>query len=150
MKNRCPLPLIPELLDRLNSATIFTKIDLRNAYHQLRIKEGDEYKTAFRCRYGHYEYQVCPFGPTNAPAAFQSFINDVFREPLDVFLANLLDDMIIYSPSRAILRENNLYAKIEKCQFNTDTIDFLGYRVSPAGVGMDPEKVASLLDWPKP
>ena len=85
----------------------------------------------------------------------------MFREPLDVFLTNLLDDMIIYSNSPAehvphvrailaILRENNLYAKIEKCQFNTDTIDFLGYRVSLAGVGMDPEKVASLLDWPKP
>ena len=87
VKNRCPLPLIPELLDRLNSATIFTKIDLRNAYHQLRVKEGEEYKTAFRCRYGQYEYQVCPFEPTNAPAAFQSFINDVFREHLDVFLA---------------------------------------------------------------
>ena len=98
VKNRCPLPLIPELLDRLNSATIFTKIDLRNVYHQKRVKEGDEYKTAFRCRYGHYEYQVCPFGPTNALATFQSFINDVFREHLDVFLAGLLDDMIIYSP----------------------------------------------------
>ena len=69
-KNRCPLHLIPELLDRLHRAKVFTKIDLRNAYHQLRVKEGDEYKTAFRCRYGHFEYQVCPFGPTNAPAAF--------------------------------------------------------------------------------
>ena len=84
------------MLDRLHSAKVFTKIDLRNASHQLRVKEGDEYKTAFRCRYGHFEYQVCPFGPTDAPVAFQSFITDVFREYVDVFLAGMLDDMIIY------------------------------------------------------
>ena len=77
IKNRYPLPLIPEMLDRLHRAKIFTKIDLRNAYHQVRVKEGDEWKTAFRCREGHFEYQVCPQGPTNAPAMFQHFMNDI-------------------------------------------------------------------------
>ena len=86
VKNRYPLPLIPELLDRLSQASIFTKIDLRSAYNLVRIRPGDEWKTAFRCRYGHYEYLVMPFGLTNAPAVFQNLINDVLREYLDQFV----------------------------------------------------------------
>ena len=161
VKNRYPLPLIGEMLDRLNTAKIFTKIDLRNAYHQVRVKAGDEWKTAFRCREGHFEYQVCPQGPTNAPAMFQHFMNDILREQLDITAVGLLDDVIIFSEDPAdhvshvreilqILRENKLYAKIEKCEFDKDCMTFVGYMVSTAGIGMDPAKVSSLLDWPVP
>ena len=161
VKNRYPLPLIPEMLDRLNSAKIFTKIDLRNAYHQVRVKEGHEWKTAFRCREGHFEYTVCPQGFTNSPACFQHFMNDILREHLDMTAVGILDDVIIYSedtPSHIghvsailqILRDNRLYAKIEKCEFHKDQMTFVGYMVSSAGIGMDPEKVSSVLDWPVP
>ena len=96
-KNRFPLLLIREKLNCLHLAKFFTKIDLRNAYHQVRVKEGDEWKTAFRCREGHFEYQVCPQGPTNASAMFQYFTNDILREYLDVIAVGILDDVIIFS-----------------------------------------------------
>ena len=89
--------LILDMLDRLHRAKIFTKIDLRNAYHQDRVREGDEWKTAFRCREGHFEYQVCPQGPTNAPAIFQNFMTDILREHLDLRAVGILDDVIIFS-----------------------------------------------------
>ena len=101
VKNRYPLPLIPEMLDRLHKAKVFTKIDLRNAYHQVRVKEGDEWKTTFRCREGHFEYQVCPQGPTNAPAMFQQFMNDILWEYLNLIAVGILDDVIIFSESLA-------------------------------------------------
>ena len=85
------------MLDRLHHAKVFTKIDLRNAYHQVRVKEGDEWKTTFRCREGHFEYQVCPQGPTNALAMFQHFMNDILREHLDLTAVGILDDVIIFS-----------------------------------------------------
>ena len=149
------------MLDRLHRANIFTKLDLRNAYHQVRVKEGDEWKTAFRCREGLYEYCVCPQGPTNAPAMFQHFMNEILREHLDLTAVALLDDVIIYSEDpqlhvthvRAILqilRENQLYAKVEKCEFNKDHMTFVGYMVSKAGIGMDPAKVSAILNWPSP
>ena len=161
IKNRFPLPLIPEMLDRLHTAKIFTKIDLRNAYHQVRVREEDVWKTAFRCREGHFEYQVCPQGPTNAPATFQYFMNDILREHLDIICVGILDDIIIYSADPAqhdnhvktilqILRDNHLYAKIQKCEFNRPEMTFVGYLVSQAGIGMDPAKVAAILEWPVP
>ena len=161
VKNRYPLPLIPEMLDRLHKAKVFTKIDLRNAYHQVRVKEGDEWKTAFRCREGHFEYQVCPQGPTNAPAMFQHFMNDILREYLDLIAVGILDDVIIFSESLAehvqhvrsileVLRQHRLYAKVEKCEFHKDQMTFVGYLVSKEGIGMDPAKVSAILDWPIP
>ena len=161
VKNRFPLPLIPEMLDRLHTAKVFTKIDLRNAYHQVRVKEGDEWKTAFRCREGHFEYQVCPQGPTNAPAMFQCFMNDILREYLDVIAVGILDDVIIFSPNPAehvghvrsilqVLRQHKLYAKIEKCEFDKDEMTFVGYLVSKTGIGRDPAKVSAILEWPTP
>ena len=161
VKNRFPLPLIPEMLDRLHLAKVFTKIDLRNAYHQVRVKAGDEWKTAFRCREGLYEYTVCPQGPTNAPAMFQYFMNDILREYLDVIAVGILDDVIIFSENPSdhakhvrsilqVLRDNQLYAKIEKCEFDKDSMTFVGYMVSKEGIGMDPSKVAAILDWPTP
>ena len=123
IKNRSPLPLIPEMLDRLHTTKVFTKIDLKNAYHQVRVREEDVWKTTFRCREGHFEYQVCPQGPTNAPAMFQYFMNDILKEHLDIICVGVLDDIVIYSADPAhhekhvktilqILGDNQLYAKI--------------------------------------
>ncbi|KAK9395734.1 PEG10: Retrotransposon-derived protein PEG10 [Crotalus adamanteus] len=153
--NRYPLLLIPELIERLRQAKIFTKLDLRGAYNLVRVRDGDEWKTAFRTHYGHFEYTVMPFGLTNTPGVFMHFMHDVFRDLLDRFVVIYLDDILIYSSSprehwnhvRLVLqrlRDNHLFAKREKCQFAQTTIDFLDHRISPEGVEMDPEKVKSL------
>ncbi|XP_061485300.1 uncharacterized protein LOC133385725, partial [Rhineura floridana] len=161
VRNRYPLPLIPELLERLRGARIFTKLDLRGAYNLVRMREGDEWKTAFRTRYGHFEYTVMPFGLCNAPAVFQHFMNDIFRDLLDRFLVIYLDDILIYSrnPSehkehvRAVLqrlREHRLFAKLDKCAFDLMTVDFLVHQISPSGIQMDPAKIETILHWAAP
>lgn len=161
IKNRYALPLISELLDRVQGAKIFTKLDLRDAYHRVRIAEGDEWKTAFRTRYGHFEYQVMPFGLTNAPASFQGLINNVLREYLDLFVVVYLDDILIYSKDitehsthvkqvLTALRKAELLVKLEKCVFSSTSIDFLGYIISTDGIKMDPRKVSAVQDWPVP
>lgn len=160
IKNRYPLPLIPEALDRLKHAKVFTKLDLRGAYNLVRIKEGDEWKTAFRTRYGHFECLVMPFGLTNAPAAFQHFVNDVFRDLLDNTVLIYLDDILIFSDDpatheedvRRVLRrliENGLYAKAEKCEFNVKETEFLGFTIGTTGIAMSTDKVDSVLSWPE-
>jgi hypothetical protein len=106
IKNRYPLPFISEMHDRLRGARIFTKLDLRNAYHLIRIKEGDEYKTAFRTRYGQFDYRVMPFGLTNAPATFQSYIDDCLQAYIDYFAVCYLDDILIYSTNEKEHDEN--------------------------------------------
>jgi hypothetical protein len=161
IKNRCPLPLITETLDKLKGAKIYTKIDIYGAYNRIRIKEGDEWKTAFRTRYGHFEYLVMPFGLTNAPATFQAYINDTLREFLDEFCVVYLDDILIYSKNRkehiqhvkkvlAKLREAGLYANTSKCEFFTSKTEFLGYIVSPEGITMDPSKIQTIQEWEVP
>lgn len=161
VKNRYPLPLPNEILDRLQGAKHFTKIDLRAGYSHVRIAEGDEWKTAFRTRYGHFEYCIMPFGLTNAPAAFQHMMNDVFRDLLDVCVIIYLDDILIYSKDakshrkavREVLRrmrQHNLYAKPEKCDFIKDEIEYLGFIISEHGVKMDPAKIEGITDWPTP
>uniref|UniRef100_A0A8C5M117 Gypsy retrotransposon integrase-like protein 1 n=1 Tax=Leptobrachium leishanense TaxID=445787 RepID=A0A8C5M117_9ANUR len=161
IKNRYPLPLIPELMERLQDATIFTKLDLRGAYNLVRIQSGHEWKTAFRSRYGHYEYLVMPYGLCNAPATFQHFINDVFKDLLDQYVVVYLDDILVYSKSTADhrvhmkevlsrLRKHLLYVKTEKCIFDAQTISFLGFILSPGHVTMDPEKVTAITTWPIP
>ncbi|KAL4027931.1 hypothetical protein IC575_011121 [Cucumis melo] len=128
VKNRYPLPRINDLFDQLQGATVFSKIDLRSGYHQLRIKDEDIPKTAFRSRYGHYEFIVMSFGLTNAPAVFMDLMNRVFREFLDTFVIVFIDDILIYSKTEAeheehlrmvlqTLRDNKLYAKFSKCEF---------------------------------
>ena len=161
IKNRYPLPLIAELLDRIVGAKYFTKIDLRSAYNLIRIALGDEWKTAFRTRYGHFEYLVMPFGLTNAPATFQSYINEAIREYLDEFCVAYLDDILIYSNSLEEhtghvhkvlekLLKHGLYAKLEKCQFHVQEIEFLGYVLSPTGVTISQKRIATILEWPVP
>lgn len=158
---RYPLPLINEMMDRLASARVFTKLDIRNAYHRIRIAPGEEWKTSFRCRYGQFEYRVLPFGLTGAVGTFQSFINDVLREYLDRFVVVYLDDILIYSESqeehdthvRQVLQklhQAGLFAKAEKCEFDVSEVDFLGFRIGVSGVSMDQQKVRCILDWPTP
>ncbi|KAK4684314.1 putative transposase, partial [Tremellales sp. Uapishka_1] len=161
IKNRYPLPLISELLDRVRDAKIFSKIDLRGAYNLLRIAEGDEWKTAFRTRYGHFEYLVMPFGLTNAPASFQHLMNDNFRDMLDNFVIVYLDDILIYSKDitehqlhvRQVLerlRQVGLFAKAEKCEFHKNQVEFLGFVIKSDGIIMDTKKIESVLSWPTP
>ncbi|KAL1990879.1 hypothetical protein VTN49DRAFT_5882 [Thermomyces lanuginosus] len=140
VKNRYPLPLISETLDRLAGAKIFTQLDLRDAYHRIRIRQGNEWKTAFRTRYGHYEYLVMPFGLVNAPATFQSYINRALAGLLDTCCVAYLDDIVIYSNS----------VEEHKAACPVDTISFLGYVISPEGISMEEDRVATIKDWPEP
>ena len=160
-KDRTPLPLISETLDRLRGSKVYTKMDLRGAYNLLRVKEEDVWKTAFTTRYGLFECLVMPFGLTNAPATFQRWMNQVFQDMLDVCVVVYLDDILIYSADqethdehvREVLRRlqaNGLYAKAEKCEFDTTATEFLGYDIAPTGVSMNPSKVKSVLEWAAP
>ncbi|KAL0534190.1 hypothetical protein IC582_028475 [Cucumis melo] len=161
VKNRYPLPRIDDLFDQLQGATVFSKIDLRLGYHQLRIKDEDVPKTAFRSRYGHYEFIVMSFGLTNAPAVFMDLMNRVFREFLDTFVIVFIDDILIYSKTEAehekhlrmvlqTLRDNKLYAKFSKCEFWLKQVSFLGHVVSKAGVSVDPAKIEAVTGWNRP
>ena len=156
IKNRYPLPLIGESLDRLGRARRFTQLDLTSAYHRMRIREGDEWKTAFRTRYGHFEYQVMPFGLTNAPASFQGYINKILAEKLNIFVIVCLDDILIYTEDdgdshvAAVrwvleqLRKFSLYANLKKCQFHQDEVWFLGYVVSSKGIYMEDKQIEAI------
>lgn len=143
VKNKYPLPLLTSAFEPLQGATIFTKLDLRNAYHLVRIRDGDEWKTGFNTPLGHFEYLVMPFGLTNAPAVFQALVNDVLRDFLNRFVFVYLDDILIFSKSEHIshvrqvlqrLRENKLFAKAEKCEFHSSSVSFLGYVIESGQV----------------
>lgn len=161
VKNRYPLPLISEILDRLAGSKVFSKIDIQDAYYRIRIKEGDEWKTAFRTRYGHFEYTVMPFGLTNAPATFQNYIHTALHDVLDIFAVAYLDDVLIFSADRAShtnhlhqvlkrLRRAGLYAKPSKCMFYQDQVEFLGFVLSPRGVSVDPRRISDIASWELP
>ena len=160
-KDRYPLPLVSDLLDAPRKARIYTKIDLRHAYNLVRIAPGDEWKTAFRTRYGSFEWLVMPFGLSNAPAAFQRFVNEVFADLLDVCVVVYLDDILIYSDNpdehRAHVREvlrrlrkHHLYARADKCEFHAESVEYLGYILSREGLTMAESKIKAILDWPEP
>ena len=161
IKNKYPLPRIDDLFDQLKRTTVFSKIDLRSGYHQLKIKELDVPKSAFRTRYGHYEFLVMPFGLTNAPAAFMDLMNRVFRAYLDKFVIVFIDDILIYSRSRDehtthlrmelnTLSKHQLYAKFSKCEFWLDHVQFLGHVVSKDGISVDPAKIDAVSKWTAP
>jgi len=128
IKNKYPLPRIDDLMDQLHGSAVFSKIDLRSGYHQILVKDDDVQKTAFRSKYGHYEYVVMPFGVTNAPAVFMNYMNRIFQPFLDKFVVVFIDDIFIYSRTQeehaerlrlvlSVLREKQLYAKLSKCEF---------------------------------
>ena len=161
LKNRFPLPRVDELLDRLQGACYFSKIDLRSGYYQVPIAPADVPKTAFRTRYGHFEYLVMPFGLTNAPATFMSLMHQVFSHLLDNCVVIFLDDILIYSRTLEdhllhlkqvldTLRQNQLFGKLSKCSFCLPETHFLGFIVSGNGIQVDPAKVQAVTDWPVP
>ena len=140
MKNKYPLPRVDDLFDKMRGAKVFSNIDLRSGYHQVRIKDEDIHKTTSRTRHGHYEFVVVPFGLTNAPATFMCLINIVFNKYLDKFVLVFLDDILIYSKNEEhlrmvlkLLRECNLYAKLSKCDFYKDKFHYLGHIISKEG-----------------
>ena len=161
IRNQYPLPRIDELFDQLQGSRVYSKIDLRSGYHQLRVQESDVPKTAFRTRYGHYEFLVMPFGLTNAPTAFMDLMNRVFQPYLDRFVIVFIDDILVYSGSSEehsehlrivlqTLRERQLYAKLSKCQFWLDRVAFLGHVISAEGVSVDPQKIEVVVNWKPP
>ena len=161
VRNRYPLPRIDDLFAQLKGAKVFSKIELRSGYHQLRVREEDVPKTAFRTRYGHYEFLVMPFGLTNAPAAFMDLMNRVFRRYLDRFVIVFIDDILVYSKSQKAhmkhlnlvlrtLRRRQLYAKFSKCQFWLDRVSFLGHVISAEGIYVDPQKIEAVVNWLRP
>jgi len=160
-KDRYPLSLISNLLDSPRKACIYTKIDLRHAYYLVCIAEGDKWKTAFCTRYGAFEWSVMLFGLTNALAAFQRFMNDVFSNLLDVCIVIYLDNILIYSDNITQhqshvkevlkrLRKAGLYVKAKKCKFHSDSVEYLGYVLSPSGLTMSDTKVKTIQEWPEP
>ncbi|GJS95841.1 putative reverse transcriptase domain-containing protein [Tanacetum coccineum] len=161
IKNQYPLPRIDDLFDQLQGSSVYSKIDLRSGYHQLRIREEDILITAFRTRYRHYEFQVMPFGLTNSPIIFMDLMNRVCKPYLDKFVIVFIDDILIYSKNKEehgehlktilnLLRSEKLYAKFSKCDFWLDSVQFLGHVIDSSGVHVDPAKIEAIKNWAAP
>jgi hypothetical protein len=161
IKNKYPLPHIDVLFDQLAGAKVFSKIDLRLGYHQIKIRASDVPKTAFSTKYGPYEFLVMSFGLTNAPAYFMYLMNSVFMNELDKFIVVFIDDILIFSKNKdertkhlrivlQCLRDHKLYAKFSKCEFWLDRVKFLGHTISKDSISVDPSKVQEVMDWKPP
>jgi hypothetical protein len=161
VKNKYPLPRIEDLFDQMKGARVFSKIDLRSGYHQMKIRPSHIPKTAFSTRYGLYEFTIMSFGLTNAPAYFMNLMNKVCMEYLDRFVVVFIDDILIYSKSESdheehlrlvlqTLRDNQLYAEFSKCEFWIDMVPFLGHIISNGGIAVDPAKVKEIVAWSIP
>jgi hypothetical protein len=161
IKNKYPLPRIDVSFDQLAGAKVFSKIDLRLGYHQIKIRHLDIPKTAFSTRYGLYEYLVMSFGLTNAPTYFMYLMNSMFMTELDKFVVVFINDILVYSKSeeehaehlRIVLqrlRDHKLYGKFSKCEFWLDSVKFLGHTISSEGISVDPSKVQEVMDWKPP
>src|SRR3954463_5244653 len=161
IKNKYPLPRINDLYDQLAGSSVFSKMDLRLGYHQIKIRNEDIPKRAFTTRYGLYEYTVKSFGLTNAPTTFSRLMNYIFMEYLDKFVVVYLDDIFIYSKNKEEhaehlrlilekLREHKLYAKYSKCEFWLPEVTYLGHVISKDGVAVTPERIQAILDWTPP
>ncbi|GJY23131.1 putative reverse transcriptase domain-containing protein [Tanacetum coccineum] len=161
VKNRYPLPMIDDLFDQLQGSSVYSKIDLRSGYHQLRVRDEDIPKTAFRTRYRHYKFQVMPFGLTNAPAVFMDLMNRVCKPYLDKFVIVFIDDILIYSRNKEehanhlriileLLKKEKLYAKFSKCDFWIHIVQFLGHLIDSQGLHVDPAKIKAVKNWASP
>ncbi|GKB25182.1 putative reverse transcriptase domain-containing protein [Tanacetum coccineum] len=161
VNNRYPLPRIDDLFDQLQGSNVYSNIDLRSGYHQLRVREKDIPITAFRTLYGHYEFQVMPFGLTNAPAVFTDLMNRMCKPFLDKFMIVFIDDILIYSKNKKeheehlkavleLLKKEKLYAKFSKYEFWIPKVQFLGHMIDSQGIHVDPAKIESIKDWESP
>ncbi|GKB94526.1 putative reverse transcriptase domain-containing protein, partial [Tanacetum coccineum] len=161
VKNRYLLLRIDDLFDELQGSSVYSKIDLRSGYHQLRVRGEDIPKTTFRMHYGHYEFQVLPFGLTNTPAVFMDLMNRVCKPYLDKFVIFFIDDILIYSKNKEeheehlkvileLLKKEELYAKFSKCEFWIPKVQFLGHVINSKGIHVDPTKIESIKDWASP
>ncbi|KAL4011235.1 hypothetical protein IC575_028287 [Cucumis melo] len=161
IRNKYPLPRVDDLFDQLRGVALFSKIDLKLGYHQLKVKESDIVKTAFRTRYEHYEFRLMSFDLTNVPAVFMDLMNRIFHQYLDQFMIMFIDDILVYSIDRGAheehlrivlqtLHDKQLYAKFSKCEFWLEQVVFLGHVVSAKGVSIDPQKVEAVVKWERP
>ncbi|GJR72325.1 putative reverse transcriptase domain-containing protein [Tanacetum coccineum] len=161
VKNCYPLPRIDDLFDQLQGSSVYSKIDLRSGYRQLRVRDEDIPKTAFKMRYGHYEFQVMPFGLTNAPTVFMDLMNRVCKPCLDKFVIVFIDDILIYSRNKEehanhlriileLLKKEKLYVKFSKCDFWISIVQFLGHLIDSQGLHVDPAKIEAVKNWASP